>query len=69
MNGHIGEMVPLGSPLQREEGQFLATIQPAEAPIEEVVAPGAPQAQLQDPVVPQADVPVAPSASLHQEDQ
>jgi len=71
MNGHIEQMVPLGPPLQREEGQAPATIQPApatiqpaEAPIEEVVAPGTPQAQLQDPVVPQADVAVlAPSAS------
>jgi len=59
----IEEMVPIGPPLQREEGQAPATIQPAEAQIEEVVAPGTPQAQLQDPVVPQADVSMAPSAS------
>jgi len=63
MNGHIEEMVPLGPPLQWEEGQAPATIQPAEPEIEKVVAPGTPQTQLQDPVVPQADVPVAPSAS------
>jgi len=63
LNGHIEELVPLGPPLQREEGQAPATIQPAEAPIVEVVAPGTPQAELQDPVVPQADVPVAPIAS------
>ncbi len=56
MKGHIDEMVPLGPPLQREEGLAPATIQPVEALIEEVVAPGTPQAQLQDPVVPQADV-------------
>jgi len=63
MNGQIKHMVSLGSPLQREEGQAPATIQPAEAPIEELVAPGTLQVQLQDPVVPQADVPIAPSVS------
>jgi len=62
MNGHIEEMVPLGPLLQREEGQAPATIQLAEAPIEEVLAPGTLQAQLQEPV-PQENVPVAPSAS------
>jgi len=36
LNGHIEEMVPLGPPLQREEDQAPATIQPAEAPIMEV---------------------------------
>jgi len=57
-------MVPLGPPLQREEGQAPATAQPAaKAQIEEVVAPGTPQAQLHGPVVPQADVPAAPSES------
>jgi len=60
---HIEEMVPQGPPLQREEGQAPATIQPTKTQTEEVVAPGTSQAQLQDPVVPQADVPVVPSAS------
>jgi len=57
-------MVPLGPPLQREEGKAPATAQPAaDAQVVEVVDPRNPQSQLQDPIIPQADVPVAPSAS------
>jgi len=34
MNGHIEQKVPLGPPLQREEGQAPATAQPTEAQVE-----------------------------------
>ncbi len=69
MNGHIEEMVPLGPPLQREEGPAPATIEPAEAQIEEVVAPGTPQAQLQNLLVPRQMSQLHQGHHLHQEDQ
>ncbi len=62
MNGHE-EMVPLGPPLQREEGQVPGATQPAEAQTEEGVALWMLQAQLQDLLFPQADALIAPSAS------